>query len=76
MSDKEHREFLDAIYQRYVRAWKSIHHPEGLSHLPYVIERSENWWLSLVPHMAVWGLCRASNLQIHFPTVQPMSPDL
>jgi hypothetical protein len=39
MTDEEYREFLDAIYQRYVRAWRSIHHPEGLSHLHYKIER-------------------------------------
>jgi len=39
MTDDEYREFLDAIYRRYVRAWKSIHHPEGLSHLHYEIER-------------------------------------
>lgn len=39
MTDEEYREFLEAIYRKYVRAWRGIHHPEGLSHLHYQIER-------------------------------------
>ncbi|MDP2896962.1 MAG: hypothetical protein Q8Q12_10465 [bacterium] len=38
MTDEEYQEFLDAIYRRYVRAWRAIHHPEGLGHLNYMIE--------------------------------------
>lgn len=39
MTDEEYLEFLSAIYRKYVRVWKSIHHPEGLSHLHHEIER-------------------------------------
>ncbi len=62
MTDEEYKEALDAIYRKYVRVWRAIHHPEGLSRLYYKIER-----LASTSRFALVVAERTENVELYAP---------